>query len=126
LRARPALGVSVGEQQSHYCDTEQNKTDRAHGSSPSPSFRAANANGEAASAPMNSRRCISTTPLKDYAEYSRSAPCIAAKAGTLLSALGQERTSTVHLPMSAFPPGVDIERAMGMSALCQKRTLVQL
>src|SRR6266446_3715416 len=31
LRARPAaLGVSVGEQQSHYCDTEQNKTDRAH------------------------------------------------------------------------------------------------
>src|SRR5262245_15676438 len=35
LRARPALGVSVGEQQSHYCDTEQNKTDRAHGSSPS-------------------------------------------------------------------------------------------
>src|SRR5262249_35835405 len=39
LRARPALGVSVGEQQSHYCDTEQNKTDRAHGSSPRPSFR---------------------------------------------------------------------------------------
>jgi hypothetical protein len=31
LRARPALGVSVGEQQSHYCDTEQNKTDHAHG-----------------------------------------------------------------------------------------------
>jgi len=46
LRARPALGVSVGEQQSHYCDTEQNKTDRAHGSSPSPSFRVANAKGE--------------------------------------------------------------------------------
>jgi hypothetical protein len=43
LRARPALGVGVGEQQSYYCDTEQNKTDRAHGSSPSPSFRAANA-----------------------------------------------------------------------------------
>jgi hypothetical protein len=65
LRARPALGVSVGEQQSHYCDTEQNKTDRAHGSSPSPSFRAANAKGEAAaqpSKPMNSRRCISMTP----------------------------------------------------------------
>jgi len=38
LRARPALGVSVGVQQSHYCDTEQNKTDRARGSSPSPSF----------------------------------------------------------------------------------------
>jgi hypothetical protein len=66
LRARPAaLGVSVGEQQSHYCDTEQNKTDRAHGSSPIPSFRAANAKGEAASPPskpMNSRRCISMTP----------------------------------------------------------------
>jgi hypothetical protein len=31
LRARPALGVSVGEQQSHYSDTEKNKTDRAHG-----------------------------------------------------------------------------------------------
>jgi hypothetical protein len=31
LPARPAaLGISVGEQQSHYCDTEQNKTDRAH------------------------------------------------------------------------------------------------
>jgi hypothetical protein len=29
LRARPALGVSVVEQQSHYCDTEQNKTDHA-------------------------------------------------------------------------------------------------
>src|SRR5262249_9485845 len=28
--APSALGVSVGEQQSHYCDTEQNKTDRAH------------------------------------------------------------------------------------------------
>src|SRR5262249_22494634 len=39
LHAGPALGVSVGKQQSHYCDTEQNKTDRAHGSSPSPSFR---------------------------------------------------------------------------------------
>jgi hypothetical protein len=65
LRARPALGVSVGEQQSHYCDTEQTKTDRAHGSSPSPSFRAANAKGEAASPPsqpMNSRRCISMSP----------------------------------------------------------------
>jgi len=85
LRARPALGVSVGEQQSHYCDTEQNKTDRAHGSSPSPSFRAANAKGEAAtppSKPMNSRRCISMTPRpKDYAEYSRWKPCLAAKAG---------------------------------------------
>src|SRR5262245_4322526 len=34
LRARPALGVSVGEQQSHYCDTEQNKTDRAHAGLP--------------------------------------------------------------------------------------------
>src|SRR5262249_23743147 len=42
LRARPALGVSVGEQQSHHCDTEQHKTDRAHGSSPSPSCRPAN------------------------------------------------------------------------------------
>src|SRR5207244_11475301 len=31
LRARPAaLSVSVGEQQSHYCDTEQDQTDRAH------------------------------------------------------------------------------------------------
>src|SRR5262249_33502679 len=30
LRALPALGVSVGDQQSHYCDTEQNKTDHAH------------------------------------------------------------------------------------------------
>src|SRR5215470_16652562 len=38
LRARPALGINVGEQQNHYCDTEQNKTDRAHGSSPSSLF----------------------------------------------------------------------------------------
>src|SRR5258708_39205573 len=38
LHARPALGISVGEQQSHYCNTEQNKNDAAHGSSPSPSF----------------------------------------------------------------------------------------
>ena len=38
LCARPALGVNVGKQQSHYCDTEQNKTDCAHGSSPSPSL----------------------------------------------------------------------------------------
>ena len=38
LRARPALSVSVGEQQSHYCDTEQNKTDRAHAVLPSISF----------------------------------------------------------------------------------------
>jgi hypothetical protein len=38
LRARPALGVSVGEQQSHYCDTEQNKTDRAHAVLPVLSF----------------------------------------------------------------------------------------
>src|SRR5262249_22977973 len=30
LRARPAFGVSLGELQSHYCDTEQNKTDRAY------------------------------------------------------------------------------------------------
>ena len=32
------------------------------------------------------------------------------KAGTLLSALGRERTSTVHLPMSTLPPKADIER----------------
>jgi hypothetical protein len=65
LRARPALGVSVGEQQSHYCHTEQNKTDRAHDSSLSPSFRAANAKCEAAtppSKPMNSHRFIALTP----------------------------------------------------------------
>jgi hypothetical protein len=55
LRARPALGVSVGEQQSHHCDTEQNKTDRAHGSSPSSVFSCGQGN------PLNSRRCISTT-----------------------------------------------------------------
>jgi hypothetical protein len=52
LRARPALGISVGEQQSHYCGTEQNKTDRAHGSSPSPSFVRPNAKGKAASPPL--------------------------------------------------------------------------
>jgi hypothetical protein len=105
LRARPALGVSVGEQQSHYCDTEQNKTDRAHGSSPSPSFRAANAKGDAASPPskpMNSRRCTSTTPLKHYAEYSRSAPCFAVAFAHAMTALGHPRLrrsnyNTVHV-----------------------------
>src|SRR5262245_52955648 len=34
LHARPAFGVSVGEQQSHYSNTEQNKTDRAHDGRP--------------------------------------------------------------------------------------------
>src|SRR5262249_7648723 len=104
LRARPALGVSVGEQQSHYCDTEQNKTDRAHGSSPSPSFRAANAKGEAASKPMNSRRCISTTALKDYAEYSRLAPCIVAKAGTLDVRFGSGADVNRSPANVRFPP----------------------
>ena len=51
---------------------------------------------------MNSRRCISTTPLKDYAEYSRSAPCIAAKAGTLFSALGQERKGSERANVVRF------------------------
>jgi hypothetical protein len=92
LRARPALGVSVGEQQSHYCDTEKNKTDRAHGSSPTPSFGAANAKGEAASPPskpMNSRRRISMAPsprtMPSIADRSRasqwSSPDDARKAG---------------------------------------------
>src|SRR6516165_11314357 len=31
--------------------------------------------------------------------------------------LGQERTSTVHLPMSAFPPEADIERSDGLVRL---------
>src|SRR5262249_16432487 len=108
LRARPALGVSVGEQQSHYCDTEQNKTDRAHGSPPSPSFRAANAKGGAAtppSKPMNSRRCISMSPRpKDYAEYSRSKPCIAAKAGPLMSGWVKTSSALVGHKNSASPP----------------------
>jgi hypothetical protein len=55
LRARPALGVSVGEQQSHYSDTEQNKTDRAHGSSPSQLFRA--------SPPLRQLRRAASQPL---------------------------------------------------------------
>src|ERR1700758_4324362 len=59
LRTRPALGVSVGEQQSHYCDTEQ-KTDRAHGSSPSLSFRAANAKGEGRSSLRDSSPAAAT------------------------------------------------------------------
>jgi hypothetical protein len=65
LRARPALGVSAGEQQSHYCDTEQNKTNRAHGSSPSSSFlvaapapRAATQAAAPPSSVMKSRRFI--------------------------------------------------------------------
>src|SRR5262249_48285657 len=98
LRARPALGVSVGEQQRHYCDTEQNKTDRAHGSSPSPSFRAGQCKrrgGVAAEqanelAPLH----LDDSKPKDYAEYSRSKPCIAAKA---------RRSCPVH-KNSASPP----------------------
>jgi len=116
LRARPALGVSVGEQQSHYCDAKQNKTDRAHGSSPSPSFRAANAKGEAASKPMNARRCISTTPLKDYAEYSRSAPCIAAKADTLDVRFGADvNRSPANVRFT--PQSGHAVASLGMSAL---------
>jgi hypothetical protein len=63
LRARPALGVSVGEQQSHYCDTEQNKTDRAHGSSPSPSFRGANLKGGSAFADKSDELAVSLPVL---------------------------------------------------------------
>src|SRR5262249_44222751 len=88
LRARPALGVSVGEQQSHYCDTEQNKTDRAHGSSPSPCFHAANAKDEAASPPskpMNSPS-LHLDPKKDM-------PSIAGRS----RASQQKRTAHVRL-----------------------------
>jgi hypothetical protein len=56
---------------------------------------------------MNARRCISMTPLTDYAEYSRSAPCSAAKAGTV-SALGQARTKGHLGAMSALAFKADI------------------
>jgi hypothetical protein len=49
---------------------------------------------------MSSCRCISTTPLKDYAEYSRSV----AKAGTLLSALGQKRKNSIRALDVRFTP----------------------
>src|SRR6516164_8098162 len=126
LRARPALGVSVGEQQSHYCDTEQNKTDRAHGSSPSPSFRAANAKGEAAaqpSKPMNSRRCISMTPSP------RTMPSIAGQR----RASQQKRAHSCPLWVKAekldlsircplCPRKRTLSDTTSMSALCRKQT----
>jgi len=104
LCARPALGVSVGKQQSHYCDTEQNKTDCAHGSSPSPSFRAAHAKGEAASPPskpMNSRRCISMTPSPS------TMPSIAGRS----RASQQKRAAALPL----FNPRAEVIRDLGMS-----------
>ena len=58
LRARPAaLGVSVGEQQSHYCDTEQNKTDRAHAVLPVQLIPSPNSLRTRPSQPRASRHC---------------------------------------------------------------------
>src|SRR5215813_2552396 len=97
LRARPALGVSVGEQQSHYCDTEQNKTDCAHGSSPSPSLscRQCKRRGRVAAEQANELAPLhlDDPKPKDYAEYSRSKPCIAAKARRRITALQPESGS---------------------------------
>src|SRR5262249_34952958 len=113
LRARPALGVSVGEQQSHYCDTEKNKTDRAHGSSPTPSFGAANAKGEAASPPskpMNSRRCTSMTPSQGLCRvYQIEAACrfkypVCPKADRLVSLRTRRRASTSSHPRIPLRP----------------------
>src|SRR5215813_2016971 len=126
LRARPALGVSVGEQQSHYCDTEQNKTDCAHGSSPSPSLSCGQCKrrGRVAAEQANELAPLhlDDPKPKDYAEYSRSKPCIAAKAGTLLSALGQKRKTRSEQSMTLYPRKRTKSRHVGMSALCQKRT----
>src|SRR5262249_41352755 len=46
LRRRPTLCVSVGEQQSHHCDTEKNMTDRAHAVLPVRLYRAASRSEE--------------------------------------------------------------------------------
>jgi hypothetical protein len=98
LRARPALGVSVGEQQSHYCDTEQNKTDRAHGSSPSPCFHAANAKDEAAFTAEQANELASLhldDPKKDM-------PSIAGRS----RASQQKRAAHVRLGDSVMQPDV--------------------
>src|SRR5262245_49145968 len=50
--------------------------------------------GDGAAEQANELAPLHLDDPKDYAEYSRSAPCIAAKAGTLLSALGQKRKSS--------------------------------
>ena len=39
-----------------------------------------------------------------------------------MSALGHKRTFAVQNGMSALPPKADMCGALGMSALCQKRT----
>jgi hypothetical protein len=105
LRAPPALGVSVGEQQSHYCDTEQNKTDRAHGSSPSVfSCGQCKRRGGVAAEQANELAPLHLDDPrpKDYAEYSRSKPRIAAKAGRscpvgVISDQGGQSHSTVDV-----------------------------
>src|SRR5262249_36448416 len=87
LRARPALGVSVGEQQSHYCDTEQNKTDRAHGSFSQSVFSCGQCKRRGGVAAEHAHELapllLDDPKAKDHADYSRSKPCIAAKAGRL-------------------------------------------
>src|SRR6266446_2338896 len=80
LRARPAaLGVSVGEQQSHYCDTEQNKTDRAHAVLPVHLFVRPIQNARVlASAPLPRRRTGLGTSRRLHPE--RCALCSASDA----------------------------------------------
>jgi hypothetical protein len=59
---------------------------------------------------MNSRRFIALTPKsKDHGNIAGHGAASQQKR-PLMSALGQERTSPVHLAMSALPPKADIER----------------
>ena len=48
---------------------------------------------------------------------NQKSPIVSIETGDPMPALGQERTSTVHLPMSAFPPEADIERSDGLVRL---------
>src|SRR6516225_1803148 len=56
------------------------------------------------SKPMNSRRC----KPKDHAEYSRSKPCIAAKAARSCSVGVKMRKTRIEYMLSGFPPIADI------------------
>src|SRR5262249_43599248 len=70
---------------------------------------------------MSSRGLIALTPDQGSREYSRSGPCIAAKAATHCPLWVKSRHAS-RLGSVRLPPKADIERHECMSALCHKRT----
>jgi hypothetical protein len=62
---------------------------------------------------MNSRRLMGLPKARDHwSSIAGQRRASQQKRAHSMSALGQARTSTVHLPMSAFPPEADIGQIM--------------